>query len=37
MQIAWNKVGNIGKNQFENVIIEFALIFKDLKPLAREL
>jgi hypothetical protein len=36
-QIARNKVGDMGKNQFENVIAEFAPMFKDLKPLAREL
>jgi hypothetical protein len=30
-------VGDIGKNRFENIIIEFAPKFENLKPLAREL
>ncbi|PMD14338.1 hypothetical protein NA56DRAFT_711166 [Hyaloscypha hepaticicola] len=28
---------DMGKNRFENIIVEFALKFKNLKPLAREL
>ncbi len=30
-------MGDIGKNRFENIIIEFAPKFENLKPLAREL
>lgn len=37
IEIARNKVGDMGKNRFENIIVEFALKFKNLKPLAREL
>jgi hypothetical protein len=37
MQIARNKVGDMDKKVFENVIAEFAPIFGELKPLAREL
>ena len=36
-EIARNKVGDMGKNRFENIIVEFALKFEKLKPLAREL
>jgi hypothetical protein len=32
-----NKVRDIGKNRFENIIAEFAPKFENLKPLAREL
>ncbi|KAH9204398.1 hypothetical protein DL95DRAFT_529276 [Leptodontidium sp. 2 PMI_412] len=36
-EIARNKVGDMGKNRFENIIVEFAPKFENLKPLAREL
>jgi hypothetical protein len=36
-EIARNKVGDMDKNRFENVIVEFAPKFENLKPLAREL
>ncbi|KAJ2901648.1 uncharacterized protein MKZ38_001607 [Zalerion maritima] len=36
-EIARNKVGDMGKNRFENIIAEFAPKFENLKPLAREL
>ncbi|APA16230.1 hypothetical protein sscle_16g110000 [Sclerotinia sclerotiorum 1980 UF-70] len=35
-EIARNKVGDMGKNRFENIIAEFAPKFENLKPLARE-
>ncbi|TGO43961.1 hypothetical protein BCON_0689g00010 [Botryotinia convoluta] len=35
--IAQNKVGNMDKNRFEKIIVEFAPKFENLKPLAREL
>jgi hypothetical protein len=37
IEIANTKQGHIGKNRFENVIVEFAPKFENLKPLAREL
>jgi hypothetical protein len=36
-EIARNKVGDMGKNRFENIIVEFAPNFENLKPLACEL
>jgi serine/threonine protein kinase len=36
-EIATIKLGHMGKNNFENVIAEFAPKFENLKPLAREL
>jgi hypothetical protein len=36
-EIARNKVGDMDKNRFENVIVEFTSQFENLKPLAREL
>jgi len=36
-QIARNKVGDMDKNQFENIIAQFAVVFEELKPLARDL
>ncbi len=36
-KIARNKVGDMDKNRFENVIVEFTSQFENLKPLAREL
>jgi hypothetical protein len=36
-EIARNKVGDMGKNRFENIIVEFLPKFENLKPLAREL
>ncbi|KAM3074531.1 hypothetical protein ACMFMF_006537 [Clarireedia jacksonii] len=35
--IARNKVGDMDKNRFEKIIVEFAPKFENLKPLAREL
>ncbi|KAH9204647.1 hypothetical protein DL95DRAFT_319075, partial [Leptodontidium sp. 2 PMI_412] len=36
-EIARNKVGDMGKNRFENIIVEFAPKFENLKPLTRYL
>jgi hypothetical protein len=36
-QIARNKVGDMDKKRFENVIAQFAAVFEELKPLARDL
>jgi hypothetical protein len=36
-EIARNKVGDMGKNRFKNIIAEFAPKFENLKQLAREL
>jgi hypothetical protein len=36
-EIANTKQGHVGKNQFENIIAEFAPEFENLKRLAREL
>ena len=36
-EIANTNQGHIDKNRFENVIVEFASKFENLKPLAREL
>ncbi|KAF7960433.1 hypothetical protein EAE96_000114 [Botrytis aclada] len=35
--ITWNKVGDIDKNRFEKIIVEFAPKFENLKPLVYEL
>jgi serine/threonine protein kinase len=37
LEITQNKVGDIGKNRFKNIIVEFAPKFENLKLLAREL
>jgi hypothetical protein len=37
IEIARNKVGDMDKNRFENIIVEFAPKFENLKQLAREL
>ncbi|KAG9228021.1 hypothetical protein BJ875DRAFT_390259, partial [Amylocarpus encephaloides] len=36
-QIARNKVGDMDKNRFENILAQFAPEFEVLKPLARDL
>ena len=36
-QIARNKVGDVDKNRFENILAQFAPEFEALKPLARDL